>query len=66
MDSRIGWDGEPFGAPRRMHGCAGSHVGQALTRAQMIRAARAMAKSLKRKSAYGDKATVFLFFIQQS
>jgi hypothetical protein len=32
----------------------------------MIRAARAMAKSLKRKSAYGDKATVFLFFIQQS
>ncbi len=29
----------------------------------MIRAARAMAKSLKRKSAYGDKAAVFLFLI---
>jgi hypothetical protein len=38
-------------------------MGQAFTEAVMIRAASAMAKSLKRKSAQGDKAAVFLFII---
>jgi hypothetical protein len=46
-----------------MRGCALSRVGQAFTEAVMIRAASAIAKSLKRKSAQGDKAAVFLLYI---
>lgn len=38
-------------------------MGQAFTEAVMIRAASAMANSLKRKSAQGDKTAVFLFII---
>jgi hypothetical protein len=52
MDSRIGWGVELFvWQRRRTRVCDRSRVGQAFMEAVMIRAARAMAKSLKRKSA---------------